>query len=53
MPGTVLHNGTTDGTLLNPQSAKCLNTPDFSLTSAPLAIWDCNATTNQVWILRA
>jgi hypothetical protein len=41
-----------DGTLVNPQSGKCLDDPGFSTTpGTQLDIWDCNGGVNQQWTL--
>jgi len=41
-----------DGALLNPQSGKCLDDPNFSTTpGTQLQIWDCTGNTNQSWHL--
>ena len=41
-----------NGTLVNPQSGKCLDDPGFSTTpGTQLQIWDCNGGSNQQWTL--
>jgi Ricin-type beta-trefoil lectin domain len=39
-----------NGTLLNPQSGKCLDDTGFSTTpGTQLQIWSCTAGANQIW----
>ncbi|WP_329562133.1 alkaline phosphatase family protein [Kitasatospora sp. NBC_01266] len=40
-----------DGSLVNPESGKCLDDPGSSLSGAQLIIWDCNGGANQKWAL--
>ena len=38
-----------NGTLVNPNSGKCLDDTGFGGSGTQAAIWDCNAGTNQIW----
>ena len=40
-----------DGTLINPQSGRCLDDTAFGGSGTQLQIWDCNGGTNQKWTL--
>ena len=41
-----------NGTLLNPQSSKCLYAPpNASQWGTPLTLWDCASITNEEWIM--
>ena len=41
-----------DGSLLNPQSGRCLDDLGFSTANGnQLGIWDCNGAANQKWNL--
>ncbi|MDH6129243.1 ricin-type beta-trefoil lectin domain protein [Kitasatospora sp. GP82] len=38
-----------DGSLMNPQSGKCLDDPGCILSSPQLITWDCRGGANQAW----
>jgi hypothetical protein len=42
-----------DGTLMNPESGKCLDDPGSSLSSPQLIIYTCTGSANQKWNLPA
>jgi hypothetical protein len=40
-----------NGELVNPNSGKCLDDPNFGASGTQLVIYDCNAGANQIWTL--